>query len=57
MKVIKKDKKYIIELGRNQYYLLLKAVDFGATWMDENGYSEDFKNMLILLEKLKEVKE
>ena len=57
MKVTKKDKKYIIELGRNQYYLLLQAVDFGAEWMSENGYSRTAKPMLKLLEKLKNVKE
>ena len=49
--------RYKIDIGKKDYELLLKALDFGATWMDENGYSEDFKNMLILLEKLKKVKE
>lgn len=53
----KNDLFYTIQLGKKQYELLLKAIDFGATWMDENGYTEDFKNMLILLEKLKEVNE
>ena len=57
MKVTKKDKKYIIEAGRREYLLLLKAVDFGAAWMDENGYWEDEASMRKLLEKLKNVKE
>ena len=39
MKITKKDNKYTIEAGRREYLLLLKAVDFGATWMDENGYA------------------
>ena len=57
MKITKKDNKYTIETGSREYLLLLKAVDFGATWMDENGYYEDYRKMLILLDKLKEVKE
>ena len=57
MKVKKENNHYIIEAGKREYLLLLKAVDFGAAWMDENGYSEDERNILILLEKLKKVKE
>ena len=57
MKITKKDNKYTIEAGRREYLLLLKAVDFGATWMDENGYRKDETSMKKLLEKLKNVKE
>ena len=57
MKITKKDNKYTIEAGRRQYLLLLKAVDFGATWMDENGYGKDEASMKKLLEKLQNVKE
>ena len=56
MKVTKKDNRYIIEVGRREYLLLLKAVDFGAEWMDENAYRKDEASMKKLLEKLKKVK-
>ena len=57
MKITKKDNKYIIEAGRREYLLLLKAVDFGAEWMDENAYRKDEVSMKKLLDKLKNVKE
>lgn len=57
MKITKKDNKYIIEAGRREYLLLLEAVDFGAEWMDENGYRKDEASMKKLLDKLKNVKE
>ncbi len=52
MKVKKDGNRYLIELGRNEMYLLQKAVEFGAEWMNENGYFSEEKKMKALYEKL-----
>lgn len=52
MKITKKDNRYTIELGRREYLLLKEAVDYGATWMNENGYRKDEEKMLKLYNKL-----
>jgi len=52
MKITKKDNRYTIELGRREYLLLKEAVEYGATWMNENGYRKDEEKMLKLYNKL-----
>lgn len=56
MKVVKKENRIIIDLGRNEYYQLLEAVELGTAWVDENGYSKVEEGFKKLQEKLKNVK-
>lgn len=47
--------KVKIELERDEFNDLLKAVDFGAEWMGENAYRDDEKRFRAIYDKLKEL--
>ena len=47
--------KVTIEMEREEFNDLLKAVDFGAEWMDENGYRDDEKKYRAIYDKLKKL--
>lgn len=53
MKVKKTKDHFTIEMEAYEYDNLIKAVDFGAAWMDENGYREEQRRYENLRDDLK----
>jgi hypothetical protein len=53
MEVKKTKDHFTIEMEAYEYDYLIKAVDFGATWMDENGYREEQRRYENLRDDLK----
>lgn len=47
--------KVIIEMERDEFNDMLKAIDFGAEWMDENGYRDDERKFRAIYDKLNEL--
>lgn len=47
--------KATIEIESEEFESLLKAIDFGAEWMNENGYSVQEKKFKAIYDKLKEL--
>jgi predicted RNase H-like nuclease (RuvC/YqgF family) len=47
--------KATIEMESEEFESLLKAIDFGAEWMNENGYSVQEKKFKAIYDKLKEL--
>ena len=47
--------KTTIEMESEEFESLLKAIDFGAEWMNENGYSIQENKFRALYDKLKEL--
>jgi hypothetical protein len=47
--------KVIIEMERDEFNDMLKAIDFGAEWMDEHGYRDDERKFRAIYDKLKEL--
>lgn len=45
-------KPIVIRMERKEFDDLLKAIDFGAEWMNENAYRDDEKKFRTLYEKL-----
>ena len=45
--------KATIEMESEEFESLLKAIDFGAEWMNENGYSVQEKKFKAIYDKLK----
>ena len=53
MEVKKTKDHFTIEMEAYEYDYLIKAVDFGATWMDESGYREEQRRFENLRDNLK----